>query len=507
MLSIINSTALNGLEGHVVRVEVDVSNGLPAFDLVGLPDTAVRESRDRVRSAIKNAGFEFPVKRITVNLAPADLRKEGPMYDLAIAVGVLSATGQLDPDICSRYAFIGELSLNGDVRGVTGVLPNVMAAVEHGITGVVVPFENAGEAALVKVAGVYPVVSLSQLGRFIRGEEHISPYSLRNEQLMSNCNSGLPDFSEIKGQFAARRALEVAAAGGHNVLLVGSPGSGKTLLARCMPGIMADLTFEETLEVTKIYSLAGLLKPGQAMITGRPFRAPHHSASTVALVGGGKYPRPGEISLSHNGILFLDEMPEFHKDALESLRQPLEDGAVTISRVNASISYPARMTLIGSCNPCPCGYYGDALKDCNCTPLQVQRYISRISGPLMDRIDIVIDVPRVTYDELTDKQPGESSAKIKVRVEAAREKQRMRFRDTRINCNAMMSGAEVRKYCNLSPEAGSLLKSVFKQLKLSARGHDRVLKVALTVADLAGSDRIEAAHLAEAVQYRHDKKV
>ncbi|GBF32027.1 ComM-related protein [Desulfocucumis palustris] len=504
MLSIINSTALHGLAGHIVKVEVDVSNGLPCFDLVGLPDVAVRESRDRVRAAIKNSGFEFPVKRITVNLAPADIKKEGPMYDLAIAVGVLAATGQIDPEKCGPLVFIGELSLKGDVRGVAGVLPNVLAAVENGFTSVVVPRENAGEAALVRSAGIYPVSSLNQLSYFLTGEEEIFPYTPDENEHRPGRDNRYPDFSEVKGQYAARRALEVAAAGGHNVLMTGSPGSGKTMLARCLPGIMPDLSFEEALETTKIYSLAGLLKPGQAMITERPYRAPHHSASSIALVGGGKYPRPGEISLAHNGILFLDEMPEFHKDALEALRQPLEDGTVTISRINASLSYPARLMLIGSCNPCPCGYHGDTLKDCNCTPLQVQRYMGRISGPLLDRIDIIIDVPRVTFDELADSQPGETSEAIKKRVEAARAIQRERFKNSGTGCNANMTGSVVRKNCLLSREASSLLKSAFKQLKLSARSHDRVLKVARTVADLAGSERIQAEHLAEAVQYRRE---
>lgn len=355
MLSIVKSTALNGLEGHLVRVEVDVSNGLPCFDLVGLPDVSVKESRDRVRSAVNNAGFEFPVKRITVNLAPADIKKEGSMYDLAIAVGILAATEQLDPVVCGRYAYIGELSLNGGVQGVAGTLPNVLAACESGVTSVIVPRENAAEAALARDAEVYPVYSLNQLAGFIRGETDIKPHKVDIEAVYKSSRGQQADLSGVRGQYAARRALEVAAAGGHNIMMIGSPGSGKTMLARCLPGIMPDMSFDEALETTKIYSMAGLLKPGLPMIASRPFRAPHHSASSVALVGGGKFPRPGEISLAHNGILFMDEMPEFPKDCLEALRQPMEDATVTISRVSASITYPARIFLVGACNPCPCG--------------------------------------------------------------------------------------------------------------------------------------------------------
>jgi magnesium chelatase family protein len=505
MLSIVNSTALSGLEGHLVKVEVDVSNGLPAFDLVGLPDISVKESRERVRSAIKNAGFRFPVKRITVNLAPADIRKEGSMYDLAIAVGILAATEQVDQVACGRYAFIGELSLNGGVRGVAGVLPNVLAACDSGIFAVVVPGENKDEAVLARKADVHPVSSLNQLAAFLRGNTAIPRYNVDIGEILKPSGSHHPDLSGIRGQQVARRALEVAAAGGHNMMMVGSPGSGKTMLARCLPGIMPDMTFEELLETTKIYSLAGLLRPGLPVVSSRPFRSPHHTASAVSLVGGGKFPRPGEISLAHNGVLFLDEMPEFAKDCLEALRQPIEDGMVTISRINSSVTYPARITLIGACNPCPCGYLGDPLKQCNCTPLQVKRYMGRISGPLMDRFDINIDVPRLSYEELNDKRQSESSAAVRERVKKARLIQENRFRPAGTSCNAHMSGAQAREYCRLSAEAGSLIKSSFKQFKLSARAHDRLLKVARTIADLAGSERVEIEHLAEALQYRRSE--
>ena len=488
-------------EGVGLEAKTYQDNG-PTTDLVGLPDVSVKEARERVRSAINNAGFEFPVKRITVNLAPADIKKEGSMYDLAIALGILAATGQVDPVACGRYSFIGELSLNGGVRGVAGVLPNVLASCEGGITSVVVPVENADEAAICEKADIFPVSSLSRLVSFLAGEADIPPHRVDLEEILKSREDVFTDLSAVRGQYIARRALEVAAAGGHNLLMVGSPGSGKTLLARCLPGILPEMSFVESMEATKIYSLAGLLRPGLPLIASRPFRAPHHSASAVSLVGGGKYPRPGEISLGHNGVLFLDEMPEFSKDCLEALRQPLEDGIVTISRVSASITYPASITLVGACNPCPCGYYGDHLKQCRCTPAQVRRYMGKISGPLMDRMDISINVPRLTYEELNSTVPSEGSEKVRERVQRARELQIERFRTVGLKCNAHLSGAQSRDNCRLSSGAEALVKSSFRQLKLSARSHDRLLKVARTIADLAGSETVEADHLAEALQYR-----
>jgi magnesium chelatase family protein len=502
MLSIVNCTALTGLEGHLVRVEVDVSNGLPDFDLVGLPDASVKEARERVRAAINNAGFEFPVKRITVNLAPADIKKEGSMYDLAMAVGILAATGQADPAVCGRYSFIGELSLNGGVRGVAGVLPNVLASCQGGINSVVVPLENADEAAICQEAEIYPVSSINQLAGFLSGEMDIPRHRVDLEKILKERREAFTDLSAVRGQYIARRALEVAAAGGHNLLMVGSPGSGKTLLARCLPGILPEMSFTEAMESTKIYSLAGLLRPGLPLISSRPFRAPHHSASAVSLVGGGKYPRPGEISLGHNGVLFLDEMPEFSKDCLEALRQPLEDGVVSISRVSASITYPASITLIGACNPCPCGYFGDHLRQCRCTPAQVRRYMGKISGPLLDRMDISINVPRLTYEELNSTMPSEGSERVRERVQLARQVQIDRLSPAGIKCNAHMSGSQAREFSQLSAGAEALVKSSFRQLKLSARSHDRLLKVSRTIADLAGSETVEPEHLAEALQYR-----
>ena len=500
MPSIVLSAATLGIDAYPVHVEVDTDRSLPTFTVVGLPDSVVRESKERVLAAIKNAGYQWPRRKITINLAPADRKKEGSAFDLPIAVGVLAASQQIKPVCLAEFALLGELSLNGSVRPVHGMLPMATSLHQQGLYGMIVPTQNAREAAIANGPLIYGVSSLNEAIAILTGDARQRPYELNVEELFSsNANYGV-DFAEVRGQDHAKRALEVAASGGHNLLMVGPPGSGKTMLARRLPTILPAPTLREALATTKIHSVARILAPGQALVATRPFRAPHHTISDAGLIGGGAYPRPGEVSLSHHGVLFLDELPEFRRNVVEALRQPLEDHTVTITRAQISLAYPADFTLVAAMNPCPCGYLADARHTCTCSPAAIRRYRARVSGPLLDRIDIHIEVPALAYDDLANKQGGESSAQILQRVNAARQRQLDRFAGE-LFCNAHMSTRHIRRHCALDDAGQALLEKAMARLGLSARAYDRILKVARTIADLADAP-IQSQHLAEAIQYR-----
>jgi len=507
MLAKVLSSAVMGIDAYVVEVEVDISQGLPSFSTVGLPEGAVRESKERVKAAVKNAGFHFPSDRITVNLAPADVKKEGSGFDLPMAVGILAATGIVPKDSCAEHLILGELSLDGLIRPVKGALPMAMAAKENKLKGVFLPEENAAEAAVVEGVDVYPVQSLNQLVEALCGLVLLSPRRPGTRTRLQPEEFEV-DFKDVRGQENVKRAMEIAAAGAHNLIMIGPPGAGKTMLARRLYTILPELSFEEALETSKIYSVMGLMPKGRGLIQVRPFRFPHHTISDAGLIGGGQTPKPGEVSLAHNGVLFLDELPEFKKNVLEVLRQPMEDGKVTISRASSSVTYPANFMLVAAMNPCPCGFLGDPKRECNCTFLQVHRYRSKISGPLMDRIDIHMEVPPVHFKDLAAAEGGESSAEILARVMAARAIQAERFEKMKIFTNAHMNSRQIRKFCVLDSQSEELLERAMEKFGLSARAHSRILKIARTIADLAGAENITSAHVAEAIQYRSlDRRV
>lgn len=499
MFAKVKSQGLYGLNSFDVIVEADISSGLPRFDVVGLPDAAIKESRERVRASIKNCGLTFPISRITVNIAPADVKKEGAIYDLPILISILKASGQIKGNI-DNYSFIGELSLNGEIRAANGVLPMVIGAKESGVGAVFVPSQNAGEGAVIDGIDVLPASNILEILAHFDGEKLIEP--VKNTITEDEIISDSLDFADVKGQEEAKRALEIAAAGGHNVIMIGPPGTGKSMLAKRIGSILPEMTFEEKIETTKIYSVAGELPKNARLISRRPFRSPHHTVSAQGLTGGGSSPKPGEISLAHNGVMFMDEFPEFDRRAKESLRQPLEDSKVTVTRASGTVTYPSNLMLVAAMNPCPCGYLGHPTRQCTCTDAARKRYRDKISGPLLDRIDIHIEVQPIDYDRLSGKEKGESSKSIRERVNKARAVQNKRFEGTDISCNAKMSPRATREYCILSEDAEKMLKNSFEAMGLSARAYDKILRIARTIADLDGSELIELPHIAEAIQYR-----
>ena len=501
MLAKVASIAVTGLDAHLVEVEVDLAPGLPMFSVVGLPDPTVRESRDRVRSALRNCGFSFPQRRVTVNLAPADLPKEGAGFDLPMAVGILAAEGLIPQEALVDHVFVGEVSLEGGIKPVRGVLSMALYCRQRPIKGLLVPAENAAEASVVDGVTIYPVATIPQVVEHLTGAQLLAPAERVSLQGLPS-QSGIPDFGDVRGQQHAKRALEVAAAGGHNVLLVGPPGSGKTMLAQRLPGILPPMTLEEAIESTRIHSVAGLLPPGQPLLRARPFRAPHHSISDAGLIGGGPVPRPGEVSLAHNGVLFLDELPEYRRNVLEGLRQPLEEGRIAITRVACALSYPARVMLIAAMNPCPCGFLGDRVRPCVCSAPQIHRYRAKVSGPLLDRLDLHVEVPAVPFRDLAADERGEDAQAIRERVLAARAIQTERYHGTQTHCNAQLRPLQLKKYGKLDGPGRALIEQAMVRLGLSARAYMRVIKVARTIADLDGGETIEARHVAEAIQYR-----